>query len=85
MGRPFVEPGPEYFPGGRNCTGGVLSPRLVLHVLITLLSHLGPGTVIRNMLGWTLEEKTEGSGVWLFRGALEGENLFLPFFQWETG
>ena len=36
----------------------------------------GPGRVIRNMLGWTLEEKTVGSGVWLFRGPLQGENLF---------
>ena len=25
----------------------------------------GPGGVIRNMMGWSLEEKTEGSGVWL--------------------
>ena len=37
---------------------------------------LGPGRVIRHMLGWTLEEKTFGSGIWLFRGALRGENLF---------
>ena len=36
----------------------------------------GPGIVIRNMLGLTLEEKIFGSGVWLFRGALQGENLF---------
>ena len=35
----------------------------------------GPGRIIRNMLGWSLEEKTFGSGVWLFRGALRGENL----------
>ena len=37
---------------------------------------LGPGRIIRNMLGWSLLEKTERSGVWLFRGALQGENLF---------
>ena len=37
---------------------------LVLHVLITLL------------LGWSQLEKTDRSGVWLFRGALQGENLF---------
>ena len=37
---------------------------------------LGPGRVIWNMLGWTLEEKTEGSGVWLFRGALQEENFY---------
>ena len=36
----------------------------------------GPGIVIRNMLGWSRLEKTERSGVWLFRGALQGENLF---------
>ena len=36
----------------------------------------GPGRVIRNMLGWILEEKTDTSGVWLFRGALQGGNLF---------
>ena len=37
---------------------------------------LGPGRVIRNMLGWSQLEKTVRSGVWLFRGALQGENLF---------
>ena len=36
----------------------------------------GPGIVIRNMLGWSLLEKTERSGVGVFRGALQGENLF---------
>ena len=36
----------------------------------------GPGRKIRNMLGWTLEEKTARSGVWLFRGALQGKSLF---------
>ena len=36
----------------------------------------GPGRVIRNMLGWSLEEKNVvGSGVWLFRGTLQGKNL----------
>ena len=35
----------------------------------------GPGRIIRNMLGWSLEEKNVvGSGVWLFRGALQGKN-----------
>ena len=38
---------------------------------------LGPGRIIRNMLGWSLLEKTERSGVWVFRGALQGENIFL--------
>ena len=28
----------------------------------------GPGTIIRNMLGWSQMEKTARSGVWLFRG-----------------
>ena len=36
----------------------------------------GPGRVIRNILGWSKLEKTDMSGVWLFRGALQGENLF---------
>ena len=36
----------------------------------------GPSIVIRNMIGWSLKEKTEKSGVWVFRGALQGENLF---------
>ena len=36
----------------------------------------GPGRVIRNMLGWSRLEKTERSVVWVFRGALQGENLF---------
>ena len=36
----------------------------------------GPGFVIRNMLGWSQLEKTERSGVWVFRGAPQGENLF---------
>ena len=49
------------------------------------LESPGPGRVIRNMLGWTLAEKTEGSGVWLFRGALKGENIFLPFFSGRLG
>ena len=37
---------------------------------------LGPGTVIRTMLVWSQLEKTAGSGAWLFRGALQGKNLF---------
>ena len=37
---------------------------------------IGPGRVIRNMLGWSKLEETDRSGVWLFRGALQGENLF---------
>ena len=36
----------------------------------------GPGRIIRNMLGWSQMEKTVGSGVWLFRGPLQGESLF---------
>ena len=36
----------------------------------------GPDGVIRNMIGWSRLEKTERSGVWLFLGALQGENLF---------
>ena len=36
----------------------------------------GPGRIIGNMLGWSLLEETEGSGVWIFRGAIQGKNLF---------
>ena len=37
----------------------------------------GPGRIIRNMIGWSLLEKNVvGCGVWLFRGALQGKNLF---------
>ena len=36
----------------------------------------GPGIVIRNRLGWSKLEKTDESGVWLFRGAFQGGNLF---------
>ena len=37
----------------------------------------GPGRIIRNMLGWSLEEKNVvRCGVWLFRGALQGNHLF---------
>ena len=46
----------------------------------------GPGRIIRNMLGWSRLEKTERSGVWLFRGALQGKNLFSsldPVGEWE--
>ena len=36
-----------------------------------------PGRIIRNMLGRSLEEKNVvGSGVWLFRCALQGKSLF---------
>ena len=49
------------------------------------LESPGPGTVIRNMLGWSKLEKTAGSGVWLFRGALKGENLYSSLCAVETG
>ena len=45
----------------------------------------GPGRIIRNMLGWSLEEKTVRSGVWLFRGAPRGESTFFPFRSWRLG
>ena len=38
----------------------------------------GPGSEIRRQLGWTQLEKTGGSGVWFFRGAYQGEDLFSP-------
>ena len=36
----------------------------------------GPGSEIRKQLGWMQMEKTDRSGVWFFRGALQGEDLF---------
>ena len=36
----------------------------------------GPGSEIRKQLGWIQLEKTEESGVWFFRGAFQGEDLF---------
>ena len=46
----------------------------------------GPGRIIRNMIGWSLLEKNEvGSGVRLFRGALQGRIFFLPLTMLETG
>ena len=45
----------------------------------------GPGIVIRNMLGWSRLEKTERSGVWVFQGALQGENIFFPCRSWRLG
>ena len=30
----------------------------------------GLGRIMRNMLGWSLQEETVRSGVWVFRGAL---------------
>ena len=36
----------------------------------------GPGSEIRRELGWTEMEQTGRSGVWFFRGALQGEDLF---------
>ena len=37
---------------------------------------LGPGCEIRTLLGWTQLEKTGRSGVWFFRGAYQGEDIF---------
>ena len=46
----------------------------------------GPGIVIRNMLGWSQLEKTERSGVWLFRGCpTRRESFFLSLTQQEVG
>ena len=36
----------------------------------------GPGSEIRKQLGWIQLEKTDRSGVWFFRGAFQGEDLF---------
>ena len=36
----------------------------------------GCGGVVRSWLGWTLMGKTDRSGLWLFRGALRGGDVF---------
>ena len=36
----------------------------------------GPGSTVRNIVGWTPLEKTARSGVWWFLGALKGESVF---------
>ena len=36
----------------------------------------GPGSEIRKQLGWMQMEKTDRSGVWLFRGAFQKKDLF---------
>ena len=36
----------------------------------------GTGRVIGSMLGWSKLDEIERSGVWVFRGALQGKNLF---------
>ena len=43
----------------------------------------GPGSDVRNMLGWSLVEKTVRSGASWFRGALKGKNVF--FFHCCSG
>ena len=55
---------------------GVLPRWLVLRVLITLLCHLSQAELFGTWLGWSQLGKTVRSGVWLFRCALQGENLF---------
>ena len=54
----------------------MLSRWLVLHVLITLLCHQGQAKLFGTCWAGQKLEKTAGSGVWLFGGALQGENLF---------
>ena len=46
---------------------------------------LGPGREVRNGMGWSLLEKTAGSGVWFFRGALRESSAFFAlaaFADW---
>ena len=39
----------------------------------------GPGREVRNLMGWSLLEKTARSGVWLFWGALRESSAFFAF------
>ena len=46
----------------------------------------GPDRVIRNIIGWSLQEQTGRSGVWLFLGCPpRRESFFLSLTQQETG
>ena len=82
----MVRRGPAFYRNrARRFSGKWKSFRGVLYVWRVLektscpdyyLEPPGPGIVIRNMLGWSRLVKTERSGVWVFRGALQGENLF---------
>ena len=60
------------------------TPRYAVSVLlpgVPLFASVppGPGSVIRNMLGWTVLEKTARSGLWWFRGAYTKEEHFPAF------
>ena len=74
VGRPLAEPGPADFQGVEIVSGCAVSVARPSCPDISPVSP-GPGRVIRNMWDWSLMEKTEGSGVWLFRGALKGEKF----------
>ena len=79
MGRPFcVTRGPKIFREVEIVPGCAVVVACPFMSLIIFLSHLGTGRVIRNMLGWSLQEETARSGVWLFRGALQGRIFVLP-------
>ena len=65
----------EIVPG---CAVAVACPSCLDSSLVSR----GPGRVIRNMLGWSLEEKIEGSGVRLFR---RGESIFFPLRSGRLG
>ena len=47
----------------------------ILHTPEWLSKLPGPGEPLRSALGWTPLLHTSSSGVWLFRGALQGEQL----------
>ena len=56
----------EIVPG---CAVVVACPSCLDHTPVS------PGRIIRNVLGWTLEEKADGSGVWLSGVPFEGRIL----------
>ena len=70
----------KYVPSRRvfrswNFQLGVLLCPLLFVVLISLLCYLGQAVKLENNLGWMQMEKTDRSGVWLFRGAFQGKDL----------
>ena len=84
MGQHFTETGPKIFrevkivPG---CAVAVAYPSCPDYSP----EPPGPGRIIRNMLGWTLEEKNLGLGKGCTVVPSKGRIFFLPFPQLETG
>ena len=67
---------PGGFPGPGVFSRCVLATLSLLALLIYDPVLPGPGIEIRSKLGWSRRENSGRSGVWLFRGAFQGVDLF---------